>query len=108
MGTLRRLPPRQAARIAQSLEARIARTNVRHRARFPEGECRDYALERRGRGFDTLVLGHFHVEMERTYVGRAGSVEVFVLPAWREGRRYLAIDSEGKAAFEAWADREGT
>jgi UDP-2,3-diacylglucosamine hydrolase len=102
MGLFRLLPQRKAAGAALWMERRIARTNLRNRIRFPEGGCRDYALERRGEGFDTIVLGHFHQEIERVYEGAAGRVEVFVLPAWREERRYLAIGSDGKAVFESF------
>jgi UDP-2,3-diacylglucosamine hydrolase len=102
MGLFRLLPASQATRVAQWLERRIARTNLRHRVRFPEEECRRFALAQRQSGFDTLVLGHFHHEMELSFVGAPGRVEVFVLPAWREGRKYLALGSDGTAAFESF------
>jgi len=96
------LPARRAAKLAARLERSMARTNARHRASFPEEECRDYALKGRRAGFDTLVLGHFHQELERSYLAREGRVEVFVLPAWRDGRRYLKIGAEGTARFESF------
>jgi UDP-2,3-diacylglucosamine hydrolase len=99
------LPARRAAQLAVRLERSMARTNARHRASFPEAECRDYALKGRSAGFDTLVLGHFHQELERSYVGREGRVEVFVLPAWRDARRYLKIGAEGTARFESFRRR---
>ena len=101
MGLFRLLPARWAARFAERLERRIASTNLRHRIGFPETECRDYALGLRRRGFDTLVLGHFHREMERLYEGPEGKIQVFVLPSWREGGRHLRIEGDGTAVFEA-------
>ena len=99
---LRLVPARQAARLAQRLERAMARTNLRHRAGFPEEACRDYVLERRKAGCDTVVLGHFHRELERTYDTLAGKVQLFVLPSWREERRYLRISEDGTAAFESF------
>jgi UDP-2,3-diacylglucosamine hydrolase len=102
MAFFRLLPRGPAGAAAQWLERRIARTNVRHRVRFPEEACRSYALERLREGFDTVVLGHFHQEMEQRFEGKEGGVEVFVLPAWREGRRYLRIGSDGTADFNSF------
>ncbi len=107
MPFFRLLPPGAAARLAARLEGQIARTNVRHRVRFPEADCREYALERRRSGFDTVVLGHFHQELSRVYEAPEGRVEVLVLPAWREQRRYLTIDAAGAAAFESFRPPSG-
>lgn len=97
------LPSGTARSLASTLERRIAKTNQRHRARFPEEECRRFALEQLGRGNDTLVLGHFHQETRREYRGPEGTIEVYVLPAWREGRRSLRIHEDGRAAFEEFS-----
>jgi UDP-2,3-diacylglucosamine hydrolase len=102
LGLFRMLPSGGAIRAAEWLEGRIARTNARHRIEFPEEECRRYSLDLRERGYDTLVLGHFHQELVREYESEPGRVEVFVLPAWRDGRRYLGIASDGTAAFESF------
>jgi len=102
MRLLRLVPARQAARLTRRLERGIARTNVRHRTGFPEEACRDYALKQRRAGFDTVVLGHFHRELERTYETPEGKVQLFVLPTWREGRRYLKITADGAAVFESF------
>ncbi len=101
LGVLEALPSGAARRLATRLERDMARTNQRHRERFPEEECRRYALEVRRLGADMLVLGHFHQEMRLTYAGAEGSIEVFVLPAWREGHRLLRLRDDGEIAFEA-------
>ena len=102
LGVLERLPKGLARAVAQNLERRIARTNRKHRIRFPEEQCRRFAMEQRDRGMDTLVLGHFHQEARRTWQSGGKQIEVFVLPSWREGRRYLRIDEDGRAGFEAF------
>jgi UDP-2,3-diacylglucosamine hydrolase len=102
LAALRLLPSGTARALARALERGIARTNQRHRARFPEEECRRFALEQLQRGNDTLVLGHFHEEARREYRGPQGTIEVYVLPAWRDGRRSLRIFEDGRAAFEGF------
>lgn len=101
LGALEALPDGAARRLARRLERDMAKTNRRHRVRFPEEECRRYALEVRRLGADMLVLGHFHEEMRRSYATEAGSIDVFVLPAWREGHRLLRMGEDGAIAFEA-------
>jgi len=107
MWLLRLLPERQAALLAQRLERGIARTNVRHRVGFPEEECREFALRRWREGFDTVVLGHFHREMDRTYEAPGGKVRLLILPSWREGRRSLKITADGEAVFESFEPSAG-
>jgi len=99
----RYLPVKLAKRLAGGLERRMAGTNLRHRVFFPENECRAYALKTGEAGSDTLVLGHFHLERHLVFDETpSGRVEVFVLPAWREGRRFLKIGSDGSATFESF------
>jgi UDP-2,3-diacylglucosamine hydrolase len=102
LGMLQRLPEALARAAARHLERRIARTNRRHRIRFPEEQCRRFALEQRANGADTLVLGHFHQEAHLRWETDGAGIEVFVLPSWREGRRYLRISEDGRAEFEAF------
>jgi UDP-2,3-diacylglucosamine hydrolase len=100
LGVLERLPAGLARAMAQRLEQKIARTNRRHRVLFPEEQCRCFAMEQGARGADTLVLGHFHQEARLLWQAGAKEIEVFVLPSWREGRRYLRIFEDGRASFE--------
>ena len=100
LGATRILPGRTARSLARWMERGIARTNLRHRARFPEEHCRRLAQARLSQGNDTLVLGHFHEESRREYQGPSGKIEVFVLPAWRIQGRYLRIHEDGQAEFE--------
>jgi UDP-2,3-diacylglucosamine hydrolase len=102
LGVFGLLPPGLAGSLASGIERRMARTNLRHRIRFPEEDCRLYALACRKQGCDTVVLGHFHQPMRRSFGEGAGRVELFVLPAWREERAYLKFDSGGGAVFETF------
>ena len=102
LGILKGLPAGLARAVAGQLERRIARTNRQHRIRFPEEQCRRFAVEQLDKGADTLVLGHFHQEARLRWQADGKAIEVFVLPSWRDGRRYLRIDADGRATFETF------
>ncbi len=93
------LPAALRGRVADSLEAGLARTNLAFRGGFPLTECETYARARIAAGVDLLVFGHFHEERRIDYRegGRRGSV--FVLPAWRGGHRYLRIEPGAEPVF---------
>ena len=101
LGTLKMLPAGLARALAERMERRIARTNRRHRIRFPEEECRRFALQKLREGTDTLVLGHFHQEARFLWEEGSRRIEVFVLPSFREGGRFLRLDAQGGAYFES-------
>ena len=104
LGAFERLPRRMATALTQRLEKGIAKTNRRHRIAFPEAECRRFALDQRKRGLDTLVVGHFHKEMRLVFGEGSETIEVYVLPSWREGRRFLRIREDGTARFEEFRE----
>ena len=86
-------------RIVDGLERRMATTNMEFRGGFPVGECLAYARPRIRAGVDAIVFGHFHDErrFEITEGARRGTV--YVLPAWREGHRYLSVSPGAEPAF---------
>lgn len=93
--TFRSLPARVRHRLSQSLESSMRSSNQGFKRAFPEESVRRYAAGLLARGYDAVVLGHFHVEKELD--GR-----IFVLPEWRESRRHLRVDaSTGRIAFES-------
>jgi len=85
------LPRRARIRVVDGLERSLARTNMAFRRGFPLAECEAYARPRLRSGRELLIFGHFHEERRIDYdeAGRRGSV--FVLPAWRQGHRYLKL-----------------
>jgi len=93
------LPAAARRRIAEVLERSLAGTNLEFRRGFPLAECEAYARSRLRAGDELLVFGHFHEERRLDYEegGRRGSV--FVLPAWREGHRYLRIAPGSEPVF---------
>ncbi len=97
----RLVPPSRRLRVAEGLEARMRRTNLRYKGAFPEARVRDYAASFLARGFDTVVLGHFHVERDLSAVPPSPPGRILVLPAWKDGRRFLRVGRDGGARFEA-------
>lgn len=77
------LPRSIAQRALDRTEARIARTNFRHRQRLPREAITRYAEARLAEGFDTVVVGHFHEPAEWEVAGG----RVRILDAWFNSRR---------------------
>ncbi len=85
------IPGPLARRIVQKTEARLYRTNFRHKRTLPEAELRREGDRARAAGYDELLVGHFHVE--RLYEG--DGVVTRILPAWLEERRHAEIGPDG-------------
>jgi hypothetical protein len=100
--------------MADRLERKLKRYNRRHKASFPEKECRSYAARRFTEGIDIIVLGHFHQERQIGDVDEfnrskgtemsAGAPEklVAVLPSWKEAYRYFYITADGASGFRSF------
>ncbi len=95
----RALPRRRRGAWAQDLTTRLARTNPDYRAGFPEPEVRDYAAGILARGFDAVVLGHFHVERDLATAPPSPAGRILVLPEWRTARRHLRAAPDGTLEF---------
>ncbi len=78
-----RIPRRLAQRTIHSTEARLAKSNFKHKAQVPEAVIRRYARERLTEGHDVLLLGHFHEPHQWQVEGG----EVRLLDAWFRSRR---------------------
>jgi UDP-2,3-diacylglucosamine hydrolase len=77
------LPRSVAERALYGAEARIARTNFRHRRSLPRQAITRYAERRLAEGFDELLLGHFHESAE--WEVRGGRVSI--VDTWFRSRR---------------------
>jgi UDP-2,3-diacylglucosamine hydrolase len=93
------LPRATRLRLVEGLERGMATTNMEFRGGFPVGECLAYARPRIRAGADAIVFGHFHDErrLEISEGERRGTV--YVLPAWRDGHRYLSVAPGAEPAF---------
>jgi UDP-2,3-diacylglucosamine hydrolase len=85
------IPGPLARAIVVKTEARLYRTNFRHKRVLPDRELVREAQRARAAGYDELLVGHFHVE--RLYEGEGGLARI--LPAWLEERRHAEIGPDG-------------
>jgi hypothetical protein len=88
---LKLIPGSLARAIVSRTEARLYRSNFRHKARLPEAALLAEGRAARRAGYDALLVGHFHVG--RTLTGD-GAV-THVLPAWLEERKHAEIAPDG-------------
>ncbi len=93
------IPPGPRMRIIDRLETSMESTNASFRRGFPLDECESYARPRIRGGRDLLVFGHFHEERRIEYREGDRTGAVYVLPAWREGHRYLRLDPGVEPGF---------
>lgn len=89
---LRAIPGPLARAIVARTEARLYRSNFKHKAKLPEAALLAEGRAARQAGYDALLVGHFHVE--RTLKSDGGVTHV--LPAWLEERKHAEIAPDGR------------
>ncbi|HTR04850.1 MAG TPA: UDP-2,3-diacylglucosamine diphosphatase [Thermoanaerobaculia bacterium] len=90
------LVPRQAAtRLVWKTEARLHRSNFKHKKELPVAMIRSFAARRFREGVDVLLLGHFH----KPWVDESGGKRIEILPAFVEERRWMEIRDDGTTAL---------
>jgi len=90
------IPGPIARRFVDSVEARLARTNFKHKSRMPVELMQEYGRKRGRDGVTHVVFGHFH---HKTVM--PGQTTVTVLPPWYETGEAMIIDPEsGEFSFE--------
>ena len=89
------IPGGLARAIVAKTEARLYRSNFRHKKRLPEEALRAEGRAARAQGYDALLVGHFHVG--RTFAGPDGVTHV--LPAWLEERKHAEIAPDGRLSI---------
>ena len=89
------IPGSLARAIVAKTEARLYRSNFRHKKKLPEAALRAEGRQARAQGYDALLVGHFHVG--RTFAGADGVTHV--LPAWLEERKHAEIAPDGRLSI---------
>ena len=89
------LPGRFANRLVWNMEARLYRSNFKHKTRLPVEMIRAFAKKRFREGIDVLLLGHFHKAWSETVDG--GRIQI--LPAFVEERRWMEIADDGSSTL---------
>ena len=77
------------------MEARLYRSNFKHKSRLPVEMIRDFAARRFRAGIDVLLLGHFH----KSWSERVDGGRVEILPAFVEERRWMEIADDGSTSL---------
>ena len=94
------LPKAFANRLVWRTEARLYRSNFKHKTRLPVEMIRAFAQRRFRQGVDVVLLGHFHKSWSEAVDG--GRIEI--LPAFVEERRWMEIAPDGSTALVGLAD----
>jgi UDP-2,3-diacylglucosamine hydrolase len=97
-GLLALLPSSWGQRLANDLERRLRGTNLKHKAALPMQQLERFTRKAASEGYQGVVLGHFHTQVERPVDGAT----LWILPDWRDGRRYLRFSEDGSGRFLAF------
>ena len=89
------VPKKTANRLVWNVEARLYRSNFKHKTRLPLDMIRAFAAKRFRKGIDVLLLGHFHKSWSENVDG--GRVEI--LPAFVEERLWMEIRDDGTTSL---------
>jgi UDP-2,3-diacylglucosamine hydrolase len=82
-------------RFVWRVEARLYRSNFKHKKELPVAMIREFAERRFREGVDVVLLGHFHRSWTETFAG--GRVEI--LPAFVEQRQWMEIADDGTTSL---------
>ena len=85
------VPKSVGNRFVWKVEARLYKSNFKHKTRLPVEMIRAFAGKRFRGGVDVLLLGHFHKSWTDDFEG--GRVEI--LPAFVDERRWMEIADDG-------------
>jgi UDP-2,3-diacylglucosamine hydrolase len=85
------LPTAAANRLVWKVEARLYRSNFKHKTRLPVEMIRSFAQRRFREGFDVLLLGHFH----KSWSERVNGGTVQILPAFVDEKRWMEVGDDG-------------
>jgi UDP-2,3-diacylglucosamine hydrolase len=105
---LRHLPPFATLRMAIRLEQGMKQTNRKHKSYYPEQGAQKFSRAIFEKGFDIIVVGHFHIEKTIEMHLKNQNVLFYNLPGWEHGLRYLIIPP-GNATpyFMDWGKENG-
>jgi hypothetical protein len=89
------VPKSVANGFVRKVEARLYKSNFKHKARLPVEMIRGFAGKRFHGGIDVLLLGHFHKSWTDDFEG--GRVEI--LPAFVDERKWMEIADDGTTSL---------
>ena len=93
--TLNVIPKAAGNRLVWKTEARLYKSNFKHKTRLPVEMIRQFAERRFAQGVDTVLLGHFH----KSWVENTGHGVVEILPAFVDEHRWMEIADDGSTSL---------
>ena len=88
-------PAEAGNRLVWKVEARLYRSNFKHKTRLPVELIRTFARRRFAQGIDVVLLGHFH----KSWSEEIGGGRVEILPAFVDERRWMEIADDGSTSL---------
>lgn len=89
------VPKSVGNRFVWKVEARLYRSNFKHKKELPVAMIREFAERQFREGVDVVLLGHFH----RSWSENVGSGRIEILPAFVEERRWMEIADDGTTSL---------
>jgi UDP-2,3-diacylglucosamine hydrolase len=89
------IPKSVANGLVGRVEARLSRSNFKHKTRLPVETIRAFAGKRFHGGVDVLLLGHFH----KSWTDDFGGGRVEILPAFVDERKWMEIADDGTTSL---------
>ena len=90
------IPKKMARNFVDSVEARLARSNFKHKVTLPLELMQAFGKKRGREGVTHVVFGHFHEKLVMP-----GETTIAILPPWYETGEAMVIDPEsGAFSFE--------
>jgi len=93
------LPFQGGLSLATYLEKKFRGTNRKHKSYFPMETCKEFAESLFDRGYDRIILGHFHQERILSFKRGRSEKLLYILPDWKTQRKMLQVDAEGEGKF---------
>ena len=90
---MKAVPERAARKFVSNVEAKLHKTNFKHKYRIPEELLLAFAAKRWAEGDRMVLFGHFHNEWRRDEEDGRG---VAVVPAWCDTGKIGIIDRQGR------------
>lgn len=93
------IPKKTAKNFVDSVEARLASSNFKHKSRLPTELMTQYGQRRARDGYSDVVFGHFH---QKLVMPTDGGATITILPPWYETGEAMVVDpATGEARFVA-------
>jgi len=86
------IPKEFGNRLVWKTEARLYKSNFKHKTRLPVEMIRRFAERRFHEGHNVLLLGHFHQAWSEDFA--TGHIEI--LPAFVETQKWMEVDDQGQ------------